>query len=79
LEAKDYDPLTGGLINGVEMSVPQGYCVKERKKVAMKDAVEVTLKNGHRAVSGTCPDCGTKMFKLGRMDPGDRPGAGRPD
>ncbi|MEX1113000.1 MAG: DUF5679 domain-containing protein [Patescibacteria group bacterium] len=47
----------------------QAYCVKERKKVEMKDPKEVTLKNGRPAVSGVCPDCGTKLFKIGKLDP----------
>lgn len=47
---------------------PQGYCVKERKKVAMKDYKQVTLKNGRPAISGICPDCGTKMFKIGKLE-----------
>lgn len=44
-----------------------GYCVKERKKIVIKDPVGVTLKNGRPAVSGTCPDCGTKVFKIGKL------------
>ncbi len=47
----------------------QAYCVKERKKVEMKDPKEVTLKNGRPAVSGICPNCGTKLFKIGKLDP----------
>lgn len=31
----------------------------------MKDAKEVTMKNGKKATSGACPECGTKMFKIG--------------
>jgi hypothetical protein len=30
----------------------------------MKDAKEVTLKNGRLAAKGTCPVCGTGMFKF---------------
>ena len=44
-----------------------GYCVKCKKKQEMKDAKEVTLKNGRKAVKGTCPACSTKMFKIGGM------------
>lgn len=46
----------------------QGYCVKERKKIEIKDPKQVELKNGRPAVSGTCPDCGTKVFKIGKLD-----------
>ncbi len=43
------------------------YCVKCRKKVEMKDPKEVTLKNGRPAAKGTCPDCATKVFRIGKM------------
>ena len=36
----------------------EGYCVKERKKVEIKDAKQVTMKNGRPAIQGVCPDCG---------------------
>ncbi len=45
----------------------EGYCVKCKAKKEMKDAVEVTMKNGRPAVQGICPDCGTKIFKIGAM------------
>jgi len=41
-----------------------GFCVKCKKKVEIKNAKEVTLKNGRKAMSGTCPDCGTKVFSF---------------
>lgn len=31
----------------------------------MKDPQGVTLKNGKKATKGVCPECGTKMFKIG--------------
>jgi RNase P subunit RPR2 len=43
----------------------QGYCVKCKDKKEIKDAQEITMKNGKPAVQGTCPDCGTKIFKIG--------------
>ena len=42
-----------------------GYCVKCKKKQEMKEAKQVTMKNGRKATKGTCPKCGTKMFKIG--------------
>ena len=42
-----------------------GYCVKCKAKREMKNPVNVTLKNGRKAVKGICPKCGTKMFKIG--------------
>ena len=31
----------------------------------MKNEKQVTMKNGRRALSGTCSVCGTKMFRIG--------------
>ncbi|MFM8526641.1 MAG: DUF5679 domain-containing protein [bacterium] len=46
-----------------------GYCVKCRKKgVEIQGATQVTMKNGKPAVQGTCPDCGTKIFRIGKME-----------
>ena len=44
----------------------QGYCIKRRTKREMKDAKSITMKNGRPATQGTCPVCGTKMFKIGK-------------
>jgi hypothetical protein len=49
-------------------TMPEGYCVKERKKVEIKDAKQVTMKNGRPAIQGVCPDCGTKIFKIGKLE-----------
>lgn len=43
----------------------QAYCVKCKEKREMKNPQEVTMKNGKKAAQGTCPVCGTKMFKIG--------------
>ena len=42
----------------------EGYCVKCRAKKVIKHAEEVTMKNGRQAAKGTCPDCGTGVFKF---------------
>lgn len=42
----------------------QAYCVKCKEKVEVKDAEEVTMKNGRPAVKGVCSKCGTKVFKI---------------
>jgi hypothetical protein len=41
------------------------YCVKCKAKQEMKDPKSITMKNGRKATQGTCPKCGTKMFKIG--------------
>lgn len=43
----------------------EGYCVKCGKKVEIKDAQAVTMKNGRPATQGVCPVCGTKIYKIG--------------
>ncbi len=46
----------------------EAYCVKCKSKREVKDAKEVEMKGKggtkRRALSGTCPECGTKMFKI---------------
>ena len=43
----------------------EAYCVKCKKKVEIKEPQAVTLKNGKKATKGTCPKCGTKVFRIG--------------
>jgi PHP family Zn ribbon phosphoesterase len=50
---------------GGYMATPAAYCVKCKTKREMKDAVQITMKNGRPATEGKCPECGTKMFKIG--------------
>ena len=42
-----------------------GYCLKDKRKVEMKDPQPITMKNGKPAV-GTCPICGTKIYRIGK-------------
>jgi len=46
--------------------MPQAYCMKCRKKVEIKNPAKVTLKNNRPATKGTCPVCGTKVFRIGK-------------
>ena len=48
-------------------SIPQAYCMKCRQKREIKDPKQITLKNGSQAVQGTCPICGTKVFRIGKL------------
>jgi RNase P subunit RPR2 len=45
--------------------VAEAYCVKCKAKREVKNAQNITMKNGKPALSGTCPVCGTKMFRIG--------------
>ncbi len=46
----------------------EAYCVKCKAKKEMKDAQEVDFKGkggvSRKALTGVCPTCGTKMFKI---------------
>ena len=46
----------------------QAYCVKCKEKREMLNPKEVAMKGKggtkRRAMTGTCPKCGTKMFKI---------------
>lgn len=46
----------------------QAYCVKCKTKQEMQNEQEISMKGKggkkRRAVTGTCPVCGTKMFRI---------------
>ena len=44
----------------------EAYCFKCRSKREIQGAQQVTLKNGRPATQGTCPQCGTKVFRIGK-------------
>jgi uncharacterized protein DUF5679 len=44
----------------------EGYCLKDKRKVEMKDPQPITMKNGKPATVGTCPICGTKIYRIGK-------------
>lgn len=44
----------------------EAYCVKCKAKKTMVNPTAITMKNGKPATTGTCPTCGTKMFKIGK-------------
>lgn len=45
----------------------QMYCVKCRQKVACTNAKIGKDRRGRARLSGSCPHCGTKMFKYIKM------------
>ena len=53
------------LEGGATKNMSTAYCVKCKEKREVKDPEQVTMKNGRKALKGTCPNCGTKMFKIG--------------
>ncbi len=48
-----------------EALMSEAYCVKCKAKKVIKDAQAITMKNGKPATTGVCPDCGTKIFRIG--------------
>jgi len=46
--------------------MPDAYCFKCRAKREIRNPTSVTLKNGRPATQGVCPQCGTKVFRIGR-------------
>jgi hypothetical protein len=40
--------------------------LKCKKKVDIKDPQQITMKNGKPATTGSCPTCGTKIYKIGK-------------
>ena len=53
------------LSGGVPMA---GYCLKCRTSREIQSPQAVTLKNGSPATQGVCPTCGTKMFRIGKVE-----------
>lgn len=44
------------------------YCVKCREKVSLDKYKKITMKNGRPAIRSICPVCGTKVFRIGKVD-----------
>ena len=44
----------------------QAYCMKCRKKVEIKSPSQIKMRNGRPATKGSCPSCGTKVFRIGK-------------
>jgi len=42
----------------------EGYCVKCKAKRTIANAKQIKMANGRPALKGTCPVCGTGMFKI---------------
>ena len=44
-----------------------GYCMKCRKSREIRNSEQVTMKNGRTATKGTCGQCGTTIFRMGKV------------
>ena len=47
------------------------YCFKCRGKRDINGTQAVTMKNGRPAIQGECPDCHTKVFRIGEVKAGE--------
>ena len=43
-----------------------GYCLKCKTQRDIRDPQAITMKNGKPATKGSCPTCGTTIFKIGK-------------
>ncbi len=49
------------------ISGPRGYCLRERESVELAGAKAVVMRNGRAGIEGTCPNCGTRIVRFGRL------------
>ena len=45
----------------------KAYCMKCRAKKEMQNPKAIVMRNGKSATQGVCPTCGTKMFRIGKV------------
>ena len=58
-ETATQDPIVGPV---------EVYCTKCRAKRTAKDPYRIVMKNGRDAAKGTCPECGSTVFRVGRPE-----------
>ena len=61
----DQHHLGGNVIMAKAAAAATAYGMKCKTQREIKNAKPITMKNGRPATEGTCPVCGTKMFKIG--------------
>ena len=44
----------------------EAYCMKCREKRPVQNPVSVTMKNGRPATRGSCGECDTTLFRIGK-------------
>ena len=44
----------------------QAYCMKCRKKVEIRNPRSIIMKNKRPATQGVCPNCNTKVYRIGK-------------
>jgi membrane protein involved in colicin uptake len=61
------DPV--GVVDAAATAIagPRGYCLRERQSVELAGAKAVIMRNGRAGIEGTCPGCGTRIVRPGRL------------
>jgi hypothetical protein len=52
---------------GAAIHGPRGYCLRERQSVELAGARPVVMRNGRAGIEGTCPGCGVRIVRPGRL------------
>jgi Domain of unknown function (DUF5679) len=52
------------ILEAADEPIIEAYCVKCRQKRIMLSPKQVVTKNGRKAMEGTCPTCGTRLFRF---------------
>lgn len=47
----------------------KGYCMKCQRETELAATRPVVMRNGRWGTEGKCPECGTRLFRLGRETP----------
>ena len=66
-EKEENERIVAELPRLTQERIIQGYCLKCRSSRVIKDAQQITMKNGRPATRGTCPTCGSKMSRIGKV------------
>jgi hypothetical protein len=61
------DPVGVADAAGAAIAGPRGYCLRERRSVELTGAKPVVMRNGRAGIEGTCPGCGARIVRPGRL------------
>ncbi len=67
-----HDPDDHELHDEEESEPIEAYCVRCKRMVEMQDAEAVWTSKGSPGTRGTCPDCGTTVFRMGKTPAHDK-------
>ena len=64
-ELRAMDAVVGPTVgSGLSPGGHFGYCMREKRRVEIRDPKPVTLSNGRTATAGTCSTCGVRVVAL---------------